>query len=101
MRPISKSAIVMVVASMALAACGGSKTNPTDPGYIGQQGPNAGGDMPGGSILGDRNLIFGTGKSRPGENAQGCGGAGTGGASLGVNAYLWRGALDTLSFMPL
>ena len=23
------------------------------------------------------------------------------GAALGVNAYLWRGALDTLSFMPL
>jgi hypothetical protein len=23
------------------------------------------------------------------------------GATLGVNAYLWRGALDTLSFMPL
>ena len=23
------------------------------------------------------------------------------GAELGVNAYLWRGALDTLSFMPL
>ncbi len=24
-----------------------------------------------------------------------------GGSGLGVNAYLWRGALDTLSFMPL
>jgi hypothetical protein len=24
-----------------------------------------------------------------------------GGNTLGVNAYLWRGALDTLSFMPL
>ena len=23
------------------------------------------------------------------------------GAALGVNAYLWRGALDTLAFMPL
>lgn len=26
---------------------------------------------------------------------------GAAGAALGVNAYLWRGALDTLSFMPL
>ena len=26
---------------------------------------------------------------------------GGGGGALGVNAYLWRGALDTLSFMPL
>jgi len=24
-----------------------------------------------------------------------------GGGALGVNAYLWRGALDTLAFMPL
>ncbi len=27
--------------------------------------------------------------------------AGTGGTGLGVNAYLWRASLDTLSFMPL
>jgi hypothetical protein len=99
MQPILKATIVTVLACMALAACGGTKSNPTDPGYIGQQGPNGGGDMPGGSILGDSNLIFGTGKTRPGDTGQG--GAGTGGASLGVNAYLWRGALDTLSFMPL
>lgn len=29
------------------------------------------------------------------------GGGSEAGAVLGVNAYLWRGALDTLSFMPL
>ena len=29
------------------------------------------------------------------------GDANNGGTGLGVNAYLWRGALDTLSFMPL
>ena len=29
------------------------------------------------------------------------GDTGGGGTGLGVNAYLWRGALDTLSFMPL
>jgi hypothetical protein len=28
-------------------------------------------------------------------------GADAGASGLGVNAYLWRGALDTLSFMPL
>ena len=31
----------------------------------------------------------------------GTGGPSEAGAALGVNAYLWRGALDTLSFMPL
>ena len=50
--------------------------------------------MPGGSILGESNLVFGNAKTKPGDSAGG-------GGALGVNAYLWRGALDTLSFMPL
>jgi hypothetical protein len=89
------TAILGVAAMLCLAGCSGSKPNPTDPGYTGMQGPNAGGDMPGGSILGDSNLVFGTAKNRGSDNG------GTGGGALGVNAYLWRGALDTLSFMPL
>ena len=51
--------------------------------------------MPGGSVLGESNMVFGTAKTKPGGDGAGGGGA------LGVNAYLWRGALDTLSFMPL
>jgi hypothetical protein len=82
--------------SVLLAACGDSKPNPTDPGYIGSEGPN-GGTMPGGSLLGDDSLVFGTAKGRPGSARPGD----AGGGALGVNAYLWRGALDTLSFMPL
>ena len=39
--------------------------------------------------------MFGTSKT---SRDDGSGGAGS---ALGVNAYLWRGALDTLSFMPL
>jgi hypothetical protein len=39
-------------------------------------------------------LIFGTDRSRPGQGDQS-------GAGIGVNAYLWRATLDTLSFMPL
>jgi hypothetical protein len=39
-------------------------------------------------------LIFGTDRSRPGQSDQG-------GAGIGVNAFLWRATLDTLSFMPL
>ena len=84
-----------LLATLGLAACSSSKPNPTDPGYIGQEGPNSGGSMPGGSVLGDSSLVFGTAKNKPTDNGAGGGGA------LGVNAYLWRGALDTLSFMPL
>jgi len=79
-----------------LAACSSSKPSPTDPGYVGQQGPASSGSMPGGSVLGDSSLVFGNAKDRPGGTR-----GDAGGGALGVNAYLWRGALDTLSFMPL
>jgi hypothetical protein len=41
-------------------------------------------------------VLFGTSRARATDA-----GAGTGGAGLGVNAYLWRATLDTLAFMPL
>jgi hypothetical protein len=45
-----------------------------------------------GRMFGDEGIsLFGKSKSSQDE----------GGAGLGVNAYLWRAALDTLSFMPL
>ena len=45
-----------------------------------------------GSLSGDDSLLtFGRSSSQDDS----------GGAGLGVNAYLWRGALETLSFMPL
>lgn len=47
---------------------------------------------PKGSLSGGDGVLFSTG---PKQSQQDQGGA------LGVNAYLWRGALDTLSFMPL
>ena len=45
-------------------------------------------DRPFGPTVGD---VFGSGRSAP-TDAQ---------AGIGVNAYLWRATLDTLSFMPL
>ncbi len=47
-----------------------------------------------GKLFGDQGLVMGIGKGAGGGAAQE-------GAGLGVNAYLWRGALDTLAFMPL
>ena len=46
-----------------------------------------------GALGGGQGLVFGVGK--------GAGTAQSDGGALGVNAYLWRGALDTLAFMPL
>jgi hypothetical protein len=77
-----------------LAACSSEKPNPTPPNYMGSQGPTGPGQNQ--SMLGGEGLVFGNAKSRPGDNADT-----GGGGSMGVNAYLWRGALDTLSFMPL
>jgi hypothetical protein len=77
-----------------IAAC--SPTGPPmQPNYAGFQGPQPGDD----SMLGPDGLSFGTAKvTRKDDNGSGGSGAGTG---VAVNAYLWRGALDTLSFMPL
>lgn len=52
----------------------------------------------GGTFLGtDGITLFGSGKSSQQASAEG----GGGGGGIGVNAYLWRGALETLNFMPL
>jgi hypothetical protein len=48
-----------------------------------------------GRLGGDNGLVFGVGKGSASKNAD------NGSTGLGVNAYLWRGALDTLAFMPL
>ena len=87
---------LLPAAAALLAACGETKPQPTVPYYTSIYGP--GGSQDNGSILGGERLVFGTG--RTGRNGGG-GGGDTGGGALGVNAYLWRGALDTLGFMPL
>ena len=82
----------------ALTSCGlfGNPT-PVSPETYSPANVGAGSNVPG-TILGPQGLTLnllsnGGGNGRPtGANA---------GAALGVNAYLWRGALDTLSFMPL
>ena len=82
-------------ASLALTACSHMKPNPTPPNY-GGLGSSTAGDASVTSRLGgeDSGVLFGPTHHR--NDATDGGGAG-----IGVNAYLWRGALDTLGFMPL
>ena len=81
---------------LALAGCGPAiAPNQVPDNYSGLAGPNSESSRLIGSATGG-DVILGTSKNKPADQ-----GGGPGGAGLGVNAYLWRGALDTLSFMPL
>jgi hypothetical protein len=85
-------ALAAFMALALLAGCNNGLTASTsDNDYHQAGGAGAVGSMMGeGGLLGN---IFGTNKSKNDQSG--------GGGALGVNAYLWRGALDTLSFMPL
>lgn len=81
-----RSFLIALLATFLLSACEGVKTeraNPEDPKDKIRES--------GGKLFGDINLI---GPDRSGDNA----GAGSG---IGVNGFLWRASLDTLSFLPL
>ncbi len=80
----------VLLTALLLASCGPDKPSSIDPAYLGAQGPTGPGQNQ--HALGDQGITFGTSKT----NADNGGTTG-----LGVNAYLWRGALDTLGFMPL
>jgi hypothetical protein len=82
---------LLLLTPLLLAACGSAKPSTMDPNYLGAQGPNGPGQNQ--HALGDNGITFGTSKTNADSNG--------GGTGLGVNAYLWRGALDTLGFMPL
>jgi hypothetical protein len=79
----------LMAGALLLAACQSQKSGP--PAEAAYTGAPGGGDQS--SLLGDNGTIFGISKTNGDTNS--------GGAGLGVNAYLWRGALDTLGFMPL
>jgi hypothetical protein len=102
MRPHRFSSLIMAMTSatiLVIAGCSSDelKPNPTPPNFQGL-GSGSPGDISttrlGGS---DSGTIFGIGKGNPNASSGGTGG----GSGIGVNAFLWRGALDTISFMPL
>ena len=90
--------LVALAAVAALGACGDSNEvrNVGRDEYTSQSGR----DRVRGRLTGqdDGLVLFGTSRSSRSDDG---GGSGGGGAGLGVNAYLWRATLDTLSFMPL
>ena len=80
---------------LALGACGGSNNAQNvrpvgETEYNDYRNDQNGGK---GKLGGSQGFVFGVGKGSSSQNNDG--------AALGVNAYLWRGALDTLAFMPL
>jgi hypothetical protein len=89
----------ILLASLALSACSSDavKPNPTAPDFQGL-GSGSAGDASVTRLGGeDSGTIFGIGKTNRDQPR----GGGLGGAGIGVNAFLWRGALDTIAFMPL
>ena len=93
---------LLFCAGLALAGCDSSKPNPTPINAMGgPDGPTADAN----NRLGgeDSGILFGIDKDRGvfGGSGRGNSGGGGPGTGISVNAYLWRGALDTLGFMPL
>lgn len=82
--------IVLTFASVLLTACEGM--NITGPDTFERPGDKWQKRDREASVFGGEGLTFGGAK----EKRQGQGGTG-----IGVNAYLWRATLDTISFMPL
>lgn len=92
MRP---SRLAILALPLLAAACGYSREVQNDEYYDDSRRARVSGRLSGHQ---DGLLILGTDRSR---NRDGAAGAPGEGSALGVNAYLWRASLDTLSFMPL
>jgi len=86
MLPGYRLAVFCLSSTLLLGGCG--ILTPTGPAEM--DDPRA--RLPPGSIIGDGGPLISIGRGRSGDDQ---------GGALGVNAYLWRGALETLSFMPL
>ncbi len=90
------AALSLVLSVGLLTACGGNLASDGGTEYPGQRPYNSPTFQgPEGSLLGgDGGISFFGG----GDDAAGGAGGGTG---IGVNAFLWRASLDTVSFLPV
>ncbi len=91
-KPFFTSMVLLSGAALCLSACSGIKTEAKYP--TGLDRNQTGGDN---NIYGERESILGEGgffgKKKKNKNADESG--------IGVNSFLWRATLDTVSFMPL
>ena len=88
-------AVLLCTAVAALASCSGQTTMPEFTVFHPREQRQR--DRAGTFTGQDGITIFGTGNKTAAAEQ----GAGAGGGGIGVNAYLWRGALETINFIPL
>lgn len=84
--------LTLLVATIVLGACSNGKTDlprQKSAGEIGRKYESE----PRDTLFGSDGISFGDSKEQPG--------VGTGGGAIGVNSYLWRATLDTVSFLPV
>lgn len=93
--------VAAAIALATLAACGGGGTGPRTEAAYPERRTGASditySNQPRETIWGDSSGVWLFGSSRRGEP----GNEGSGGGGIGVNTFLWRASLDTLSFMPM
>lgn len=90
--PLRRVLLPILLATFAAGACSDTKLNLPRKKTAGEIGRQYESDKPD-TIFGDSGL-FGGGKTAPGADTGGGGG-------IGVNSYLWRATLDTISFLPV
>lgn len=90
----SKTILAIFVATIALSACSGIEKEAKYPTGMDRNTGDSNdiySDSP--SIFGENGLALFNGKKGEADNG--------GTTGIGVNSYLWRASLDTVSFMPL
>ena len=89
--------LALPLAGLAVAACENTRTGDYYPRSSERKRQQDPGDRPGSKVFGEGGFnVFGGGASSKTAAAEQASGGG-----IGVNSYLWRASLDTVSFMPL
>ena len=85
--------LTLMTLTAVLAGCAYVKPSTVNPDFMGLGSYSDTYSKPGPASDNGSLFTFGNSKQRLDQDG--------GGAGIGVNAFLWRGALDTLSFLPL